>query len=645
MRILLVNPSTADDLLSSAVLEIPYLDAKAFFAPHAVAAVAALTPREHRVYIHDEQVKGPVEELLDNQQFDVVGISLVATQLKRTVKIARHFRAQRCPGKLVVGGIGTSYMIAQLRELVDTAIFGEAEETWPQYLEDLAGGTEESAYQRATKPDLTKVPEPRWDLIANDMSAYSAVSVQTTRGCHFDCAFCDVIYTYGRRPRSKTIDQIVTEVKTLAGFGARMVFLADDNFGGNRDYAKEVLRELVELNNSFVEPLGFLTQVDITIAEDDELLELMADANMLQVHIGIESANLDSLRDMNKLQNTKLNLVDAVRRIQSYGIVVLAHMIIGADSDDLTAFEETARFVQDANILNHICHPLSAPPGTRLWYRLKREGRIVKVVCGKDGSGDISTKVDVLTNIVPKKMSRVELFRGLAEYWEKISDPGLYVQRAIGFIDGVTRKPRVRAPGLKGLWKIKGMLARMLKFYAVGVPAAQRKAFFTVFRMGSRKKPYLMQRIVFGHTGYLMDHKRALLAARVAHLQAQWEADNPDAVTIVPSDTPLPVAVRGQAKELFTTAYMHVRVQTGDRETLYSTVIEGMRDFADRFGDRFEELDDVFAEHIRESCDRVLARAHTTVPSGDLPLDRPPPGFVREILDGLDRAIRIADYQ
>jgi len=592
-------------------------------------------------------LRGPVESLLEEERYDVVGLSLMATQLSRTLEIARFFREKRLSGALVVGGLGTSYIARQLKDLVDATFYGEAEETWPEYLADLEKGEPKAAYQRLTKPDMTAVPIPRWDLIREDIPAYSAASVQTTRGCHFDCAFCDVIYTYGRKPRSKTIAQILEEIRILEGMNVKMIYLADDNFCGNKRYAKELLRELVKLNNSFSEPLSFLTQVDITIAEDDELLELMTDANLFEVQIGIESVNEDSLREMNKLPNTRLDLVEAVRKIQSYGLVILAHMIIGTDSDDKDTFRQTADFVREANIVHHICHPLMAPPGTKLWNRLKREGRVVAAPQRLIDRDHISSRVDVLTNIVPRRMSRVELFQGLADYWEEVNDPAHYLGRAIGFIEGVTRKPQVRNTGFKGLWKRRRMLVRMLWYYMFQVPKDHRKAFFTVFRTAGRLTPYLMPRVIFAHTGFVMDHKRALLAAAVARERAVFETANPDELTIMPRNTPIPMRLRENAGKVFSAAYQRVRARVNDKETLYRIVIDASLDYSDRFGESLVDFDEFQLQHLNASCDRRLGEAALPPAEGtsELPEGRPPAGVAREILDGLDHAIRIREHR
>ncbi len=637
MRILLISPGTFDDIDSRTIREIPYLFAKAFFAPHAVAAVAALTPKEHEVNIHDEYMHGPVDTLIKNNDFDIIGVNIVTNQLNRCLHIAALCKKHQPSAVVVAGGIGVEYLINNRQADIDVVFHGEAEETWPRFLEEYKNGTHKEVYKNISKPDMTKTPVPRWELIEKEITSYNAVSVQTTRGCPFDCSFCDVIYTYGRKLRSKTVDQVLEEIQKLADMQVPMIFIADDNFSGNKKYTKELLRRLVSFNNGLETPLGFLTQLDITIANDDELLELLADCNFFAVMIGVESVNEDSLKDMNKRQNIPVNIQNAVQKIQSYGIIVLAHMIIGADSDDSTVFEKTADFIHNANIVHHFCHPLTAPPGTKLWYKLKRDGRILSPTIDR-----INEKLDIISNIVPKKMTRIELFEGLADYWEDIYKPQKFMERALLFINGITRKPEVKTPGIANLWRLRKMLFRVITFFMFNAGKEHRKAFFTLLRTAGQKAAYLVPKVIYLYTCYLMDQKRALHDAEIAREHAEWEKANPDKLTIDSRSTPIPEMIRQEASPLFNTAYERVREKVSNRETLYKTVITAMKDYCDRFGESFEGFDEYQRENIINSCDRIVSQLPQSAMdnSVDLP-QKPPAGFAREILDALDNAVRL----
>ncbi len=636
MKILLISPGTPDDIDSQITQGIPYLFAKTLFAPHAIAAVAALTPREYEVTLHDEYTAGQVESIIANKTFDIIGISVTSNQQKRSLQIARHSKKVSPSSLVVFGGIGVEHFIHQEMAGIDVIFHGEAEETWPKFLEDYKSGSYQRIYKNVSKPDMTKTPAPRWELLAKDISSYTAVLLQTTRGCPFDCSFCDVIYTFGRKLRSKTISQVLEEVRQLSALKVKMIFLADDNFAGDKKYTKELLKQLIPLNNSFKSPIEFITQIDITIANDEELLTLLADCNFQAVMIGIESVNEDSLKDFNKQQNLRFPIREAVQKIQSYGIVVLAHMIIGADSDDTTVFQRTSDFIADANIVHHLCHPLAAPPGTKMWYELKRAGRIIHT-----DNPEIADKLDIISNIIPRQMTRVELFEGLADYWESIYDPEKFTQRALTFIKGVQYKPKIKEPGAGDLWTLRKMLWRVFTFFMFDAGKAHKKAFFTILRATQKKGMYLLPKIIYIYTCYLVDYNRSMYDAKIARSHAQWERENGDKLVIDTNPIPVAEKIREHAGAIFQSAYQHIRAKVGHKETLYTAVVAAMVDFNDRFGQTFDTFDELHEEHLKATCERIL---NQLPPNGhaspdDLPM-MPMAGFTREILDALDNAVR-----
>lgn len=637
MRILLVAPGTDNDLDSRFIREVPYLGAHVLFGPTAVATVAALTPPGHDVVIHDEHMRGPVESVIENGSFDIVGVNLTTNQFKRATAIAAHAKRTAPNAVTVAGGIGAPGLLHHQNHAFDVVFYGEAEETWPLFLADVRQKRHKRAYHRYSKPDLGNAPAPAWELIAGDIPRYGTLSVQTTRGCPHDCAFCDVIYTYGRRPRSKAIEQVLKEIQLLERLGATMIFVADDNFGGgNREYARELLRGIVALNNSFAQPLIFMTQVDILVSRDTELLELMADANFADLMIGIESVDEAALRDMNKLQNLRIDPVEAVRTIQSYGIAVLGHMIVGNDSDDAGAFGRTEAFVEEANVLHHFCHPLMAPPGTRLWHQYAREGRLVKL------NDTMRDRMDIVPNTVPKLMSRVELLEGLADYWERVNSPEHYQRRALGFLEAVTRRPRVKKPSPKALGAVFRLLFGVLTYFMFQVPKSHRKAFFTILRAAGQRKPWLVPKAIFLYTCYMLDHKRALHDAAVARQQAAWEREHPDRLEREDSVIPLAAGVREHAGDILKHVYTTVRQHTGNREALYGVAVDVLIEFSDRFGAGVTQLNDIHRTNLAQVCDRVIGtRVAALEGEVDLPEDRPPPGFVREVLDAADSAVRV----
>lgn len=636
MKILLINPGTSEDIDSRITREIPYLFSKNLFAPHAVTAVAALTPPGYDVEIHDEYSRGPADPVIRENNYDIIGVSITSNQLKRSLYLANLSKKEHPSVVVVVGGIGVENLVSKNPEDIDVVFHGEAEETWPRFLEDYKNGAYLPVYKNASKPEMTKTPAPRWDLLRQGLLSYTAALVQTTRGCPFDCSFCDVIYTYGRKPRSKTIAQVLEEVRNLNRLNVKMIFIADDNFAGDKKYTKALLKELIPLNNSFKIPIDFTTQIDITIAGDDELLTLLADCNFQSVMIGIESENEESLKDYNKQQNLRMPISEAVKKIQSYGIIVLAHMIIGADSDTKEVFKKTARFIADANIVHHLCHPLAAPYGTKMWYDLKHKGRIILTE-----QDEIKDKLDIVTNIIPKQLSRVELFDGLANYWEEIYTPPLFRQRAKSFIEGITYKPKIKEPGITALWSLRKMLSRVLTFYMFDLGKEHRKAFFSILLAAGRKGMYLLPKIIYLYTCYLIDYKRSIYDAQVARTHAIWERENPDKIIVDTSVIPVSEKFRENASQIITSAYHRVRPRISDKERLYATVVAAMVDCNDRFGETFKTFDQFHQEQVNNFCDRIMdqfpGNDHNS--NNELALE-PPVGFTREILDALDNAVR-----
>jgi hypothetical protein len=446
--------------------------------------------------------------------------------------------------------------------------------------------------------------------------------------------------------RTKPVERVLDEVRLLQRLRAKMVMFADDNFTANRPYVKDLLRRLVAINNSFPLPLQFMTQLDITIAEDEELLELLADANFVQVQIGIESTSVDSLKDMNKHQNLRGDIVQAVRRIQSYGIVVMAHMIIGTDSDDASAFDRTAQFLQDAAITTHQCHPLIAPPGTKMWYDLKRQGRLIAF------SDEMRDRLDITTNILPARMSRVELMEGLADYWDRVHDPADYTRRALDFLHGIKRRPKVKQAVLTDLWQNRKMVTGSMAYYTRRVEPAHRKAFFDVLKATQKVSPSLVPRMMFVHTGWRMDCLRARHAAAIARDQAALERTRPDAVQALSRRTRISEAFRDRMPEIARAAYGAIRPHAASRRSLFAQTLAALIDYHDRFGETLADFDAVQADRLAVCCDRVTAQTVATREAADpneagatedvMPLDGPPAGFAREILDALDRAVNVA---
>jgi radical SAM superfamily enzyme YgiQ (UPF0313 family) len=338
----------------------------------ALPAVAGMVPDGHHVELLDENVEEIDFE--DLRRFDVIGVTGMVVQRQRMIEILE--RLKPLPGLVVVGGPYVTVEEACFEGLCDVRFIGEAEETWPQFLRDLAAGRPISArYQQAERTDMTTVPKPRFDLVK--ARHYVSASVQFSRGCPFRCEFCDIIVMFGRRPRTKTVDQVLAELDAVRAAGFRYCFLVDDNFIGNKREAKKLLRGIIAWQERYGYPLALYTEASVDLADDAELLELMCLADFRQVFLGIETPRADSLKETKKVQNLRGDsLLAKVLRVRDAGLVVNAGFILGFDHDDEAIFEEQFRFIRESGIAHVYVSILTPIPTTPLHERLQREGRL-----------------------------------------------------------------------------------------------------------------------------------------------------------------------------------------------------------------------------------------------------------------------------
>jgi hypothetical protein len=308
--------------------------------------VAALPPPGHRVTLIDENVEAI--DFARCARADIVGVTGMGVQRRRMREILAELKARRV--FTAVGGPWVTVSEGYFGDLADVVFIGEAEESWPRFLADWQRGRAARRYEQAEKTDMSTVPAPRLDLLK--ARHYLFGSVQFTRGCPFQCEFCDIIVVFGRRPRLKTAPQVIAELQWLRAQGFGVAFIVDDNLIGNKKAVKEILRHVARWQEENGYPLTFCTEASLDLADDPELMALMVAANIGTVFVGIESPNADSLRETRKLQNVRAGgtLVDKVRRIQAAGIEVWAGMILGFDHDDDAIFEAHCDFLADARI-------------------------------------------------------------------------------------------------------------------------------------------------------------------------------------------------------------------------------------------------------------------------------------------------------
>jgi len=457
VKILLVTPRNPQSFWTYDEI-LPALGRSCIFPNLSMPTLAGLTGPEHEVVLCDENV----EEIDFEIEADLVGITGYMIHRERIHELAREFRERGRP--VVVGGPYASLCAEALEGCCDATFVGEAEETWPRFLRDFENGCAQAIYEAPKLPDISTAPMPRFDLL--DVGKYHALTLQFARGCPFTCEFCDIIVMYGRRPRAKRVEQVMEEVRKCHRLGASQIFIVDDNFIGDKKRAKALLRELAKWGAQNGYPLDFNTEVSLDVANDGELLELLRAAHFTTVFVGIETPRLESLKETRKHQNTRGDLVENVRRIQSYGIQVQAGMIVGFDNDDETIFHEQLRFIQEARIPVSMTGLLQALPKTPLYERVQREGRLVE-----ESRGDQF----VLSNIVPMGMSPLELYRGYRWLVEQLYGFRAYRRRTLAFL--LNRGHQAHA----GLNIRRGDLSRLARIlWATLVQDGLRRTAFTL---------------------------------------------------------------------------------------------------------------------------------------------------------------------
>ena len=391
-RIVLIQPQTPENFWTlHGFLDL--MKKKGNIPPISLATIAALTPADYEIEIIDENIQALDFDIA----CDLVGITGYTVHAPRMREIAAAFRQR---GVMTVGGgVYCTSHLEECRPHFDVVIAGEAENLWPQFLEEWDGGEHKRCYMAHEFIDIKKTPVPRWELLP--VEKYLSGIVQASRGCPNDCEFCDVTSLFGRQCRYKHVDQVIEETRWFVERGAIEVFFADDNFIGNKRKARAILERLIALNDDIRKPVAYVTQVTLTVAEDEELLALFRKAGFIALFVGIETPKKESLAIANKQTNLGLNIRAAVQRIQSHGIMVYSGLVVGFDTDDLDIFAMQDDFLRVAGIIVPMIGMLVAAKNTKLWKRLEKDERLVP----DREYGD----QERTTNILPLRMTRQEL--------------------------------------------------------------------------------------------------------------------------------------------------------------------------------------------------------------------------------------------
>lgn len=472
MKILLVYPKYPDTFWSFKHA-LKFISKKASFPPLGLLTVAALLPREWEKRLVDMNVTSLSDK--DLKWADYVFISAMSVQKESVKKVIA--RCKDLGVKTVAGGPLFTTGWEDFGDDIDHFVLNEAEITLPPFLEDLKNGKPKKLYTTKEFPDIRKTPIALWELV--DMKKYASMNIQYSRGCPFNCEFCDIIVLNGHKPRIKGRDQILGELNTLYEQGWREgVFFVDDNFIGNKKRLKEeILPALIEWMGEKNHPFSFNTEASIDLSDDEELMRLMVKAGFNTVFVGIETPDEESLTECGKFQNKNRDMVADVKKMQNYGLEVQGGFIVGFDSDPPSVFGRQISFIQRSGIVTAMVGLLNAPRGTRLYQRLKGENRLLK-----DISGD---NMDYSLNFVPK-MNRELLITGYKRILNTIYSQKEYYERIRTFL--MEFKP---SPG-KGLkLRFVHLKAFLRSIWVLGLDGGQREHYWKLLSWCLLKRPRL----------------------------------------------------------------------------------------------------------------------------------------------------------
>ncbi|BDV44625.1 B12-binding domain-containing radical SAM protein [Geotalea uraniireducens] len=472
MNILLVYPHSPDTFWSFRHA-LKFIGKKAAFPPLGLLTVAALLPSSWEKRLVDLNVRPLADR--DLAWADCVFVSAMVVQRDSVLEVLE--RCRRLGVRTVAGGPLFTSAPADFPQ-VDHLVLGEAEVTLPPFLADLAAGRAGRLYAADRRADVRETPIPLWELV--DPRHYAAMNVQYSRGCPFDCEFCDITQLFGRRPRTKTTAQLLAELTVLYERGWRGgIFLVDDNFIGDRRKLKEeVLPAIISWLAPRRYPFAFFTEASIDLADDPALMELMVRAGFEEVFVGIETPHEAGLRETGKVQNNNRDLLASIRRIQQAGLQVQGGFIVGFDSDPVSIFEKQIRFIQESGIATAMVGMLTALRGTKLYRRLLREGRLLGDTTGNNTA--------VALNFVPE-MPATTLIDGYRRILTTIYAPKQYYRRVIGFL----RRYRPRQPGP---FRVKpGYCGAFFKsLLLLGVIGRERLQFWRLFFWSLLHRPRLL---------------------------------------------------------------------------------------------------------------------------------------------------------
>jgi len=472
--------------------------------PLGLITVAALRPSSWSLRLLDRAFDEIRDE--DYQWADLVMVSSMHAQRVDTLAILA--RARSFGKRTFIGGPWASSEPEKLQSLADHVLVGEAEEVFAEIAADLERGTARAVYRVADKPDMSRSPIPRFDLLRREM--YTSMPVQFSRGCPFQCEFCDIITIYGRKPRVKSPAQLIAELDTLRALGWRNeVFIVDDNFIGNSKNALQLSRELAEWGKRNGRVFSFYTEASVDLADRPDLMAAMVEANFMYVFLGIESPSAEALKSTKKFQNLRKDNLEQIRTIQESGLWVLGGFIVGFDSDDETIFERQREFIERAGITWAMAGMLQAPPTTPLYDRMKKEGRLFE-----DSEGTSNFSAPNFRTTMPLNT----LLNGLSRLFFDLYTPEAYFQRAFRSLQLWNTRPSQKPPDLPMSYNLRLLVQSM---WTQGVRSPYKRAYWKFLWRIVRNYATNPAKLWMGSMILLAGHHFLIYAHEVANELAQ----------------------------------------------------------------------------------------------------------------------------
>ncbi len=520
MRALLVYPRFPKTFWSyEKILEL--VNRKVLLPPLGLITVAAILPQDWEFQLVDQNIRSVTEA-----EWDWAELVILSGMIVQKADMFGLIQAAKQRGKRVaVGGPYPSSVPQEMRDAgVDYLILDEGEITLPMFVEALERGDTSGEFTSGgEKPDVTSTPIPRYDLL--ERAAYDSMSVQFSRGCPFQCEFCDIIVLYGRKSRTKTPAQLIAELQTLYDMGWRGgVFMVDDNFIGNKRSVKLLLRELQVWQKAHNYPFRFDTEASLDLAEDDELIDLMLECNFAAVFMGIETPDTDSLQVTKKFQNMRSPLLESIDKVTKAGLRVIAGFIIGFDGEKPGAGQRIVEFAEITGIPTTTFAMLQALPNTALWHRLEQEGRLR----AKDGNINQTT----LMNFVPTRPVD-QIAHEYIDAFGQLYEPHQYLDRVYRYFLKLGG-PRVQAPFQWPEWSVVRALSIVI--WRQGFQRSTRWKFWHHLFHILWKNPAVIEQYVVlcAHNEHFMEYReivRQQIEAQLAeYYRLAAERAEPEAV-------------------------------------------------------------------------------------------------------------------